>query len=79
MSSSIISVPEISPGIKSGVNCILENFKSNAFANVRMSKVFASPGTPINSTCPRAKRAINNCSIISFCPIITLPISDLTL
>ena len=57
-SSSIISVPVISDGIKSGVNCILLNFKSKTSDKVFINKVFAKPGTPSSNTCPLQSSAI---------------------
>ena len=69
-SSSIISVPMISDGIRSGVNCIRLKGSSSIFANVLMSSVFAKPGTPTRRQCPCEKRAISSWSITSLCPII---------
>ena len=47
--SSITSVPVMSDGMRSGVNWILENSRLSVFARVETSRVFASPGTPINN------------------------------
>ena len=57
-SSSIISVPVISDGIKSGVNCIRLNFKSKTSDKVFINNVFAKPGTPSSNTCPLHNKAI---------------------
>ena len=46
--SSKISLPKISEGIKSGVNCILLKHNPSASETVFTSNVFAKPGTPIN-------------------------------
>ena len=47
-SISISSVPVISLGIKSGVNCILLNERSQISAIDLINNVFAKPGTPTN-------------------------------
>ena len=57
-SSSIISVPVISDGIRSGVNWIRLNLSSSASDNVFIKSVLASPGTPSKRTCPRHKSDI---------------------
>ena len=44
----MISVPVISDGIKSGVNCIRLKFKAKAFATLLIRSVLARPGTPSN-------------------------------
>ena len=49
-SSSINSVPVMSLGIRSGVNCTRENVRSRARETVCTSSVFASPGTPTSTT-----------------------------
>ena len=46
-SSSRTSVPVMSLGIRSGVNCTRVNGRSSAWASVWTSSVFARPGTPI--------------------------------
>jgi len=77
-SSSIISVPVISLGIKSGVNCIRLNFRSITSATVFIRSVFANPGTPTSKQCPLASKEIRSWSTIFSCPTITLAISVLT-
>ncbi len=42
----MMSVPVMSDGIRSGVNCTRLNFRSSTRAIVWISSVFASPGTP---------------------------------
>ena len=68
--SSIISVPIISDGIRSGVNWIRLKGSSRIRANVLMSSVFANPGTPTSKQCPCEKSAIRSCSMTSSCPMI---------
>ena len=46
-SSSRISVPVMSDGIRSGVNWMRLKSRSRMSARVLMSSVFASPGTPV--------------------------------
>ena len=75
LSTSINSVPVISLGIRSGVNCILLNESSKTSDNVLIIKVFASPGTPIKSVCPCVRMDISKCSNISDCPTTFLPTS----
>ena len=72
----IISVPVISEGIKSGVNCILLKSKSKISEIVFIIRVLPNPGTPSNKICPLHNNAIKTCSITSFCPTITLLISE---
>ena len=75
LSTSINSVPVISLGIRSGVNCILLNESSKTSDNVLIIKVFASPGTPIKSVCPCVRMDISRCSNFSVCPTTFLPTS----
>ncbi len=58
----MISVPVISPGIKSGVNWIRRKVKSIESASVRTINVLANPGTPSSRQWPRDRIAINNWS-----------------
>src|SRR3990167_7386995 len=58
-SCSSISVPVISAGIKSGVNCMRLNFRFKTSARVLTSNVFARPGTPTKRQWPLQKRAIS--------------------
>ena len=74
-SSSRISVPVMSDGMRSGVNWMREKSSSSASATVDMSRVFASPGTPTSKQCPPANSAVSNSSITLSCPTITLAIS----
>src|SRR5881398_1581073 len=54
-SSSMISVPVMSDGIRSGVNWMRENLSSSAWATVDTISVLASPGTPSSSAWPPEK------------------------
>ena len=45
-SSSMMSVPVMSDGIRSGVNWMRLNSRPSAWASVRTSSVFAVPGKP---------------------------------
>ncbi len=73
-SSSSSSVPVMSLGIRSGVNCTREKLRSSACATVCTSSVFASPGTPTSSTCPPARSAATRSSTILCWPMIRRPI-----
>src|SRR5690349_1329365 len=73
-SSSSSSVPVMSLGIKSGVNCTREKLRSSACATVCTSSVFARPGTPTSSTCPPASSAATRSSTILCCPTMRRPI-----
>jgi len=70
-----VSEPNMSDGIRSGVNCIRLKVKSRAEAIVWINKVLARPGTPISSACPWQKIVINTCLTTSSCPMMTLEIS----
>ena len=65
VSWSMISVPVMSLGIRSGVNWIRLNRIARAWAIVEMVSVLARPGTPIVRQLPRANMQISICSIIS--------------
>ena len=71
-SSSMISVPVMSLGIRSGVNWMRLNFRCRARARVDTVSVLASPGTPIVRQWPRANRQISISSIICSWPMMTL-------
>jgi hypothetical protein len=75
-SMSINSVPVISIGIRSGVNWILLKLRSQISAIDLIKSVFASPGTPTSSVCPRVNKAISIWSNITFWPITIFPISE---
>ena len=75
-SLTIILVPVTSLGIRSGVNWIRLKDNWNTSPIVRTSMVFPSPGIPSNNTFPPASNASITCRIISFCPIMPLPISS---
>src|SRR3989449_7139932 len=71
-SSSRISVPVMSDGIRSGVNWIRLKSRSRMSASVLMRSVFARPGTPVMRTWPPVKSAMSTCSTTSSCPTMTL-------
>ncbi len=58
-SSSRISVPVISEGMRSGVNCTRLKLRSNASPRLRTINVLANPGTPNSRQCPRESNAVN--------------------
>ncbi len=76
-SSSKISVPVMSEGIRSGVNWTRLNSSSMIPARVEMSRVLASPGTPTRRQWPLQKRAIRISSITLSWPTITFLISEM--
>ena len=63
-------VPRTSLGMRSGVNCMRENRASMSRDTSRASKVFATPGTPSNSTCPSAMIDVRTMSTALVCPTI---------
>src|SRR5215218_1930582 len=75
-SSSRISVPVMSAGMRSGVNWIRLKLRSRISASVFTSSVFASPGTPVIRQWPPVKSAIRIWSTTASCPTITLRSSD---
>ena len=72
------SVPVMSDGIRSGVNCTRRNSRSSVRASVRAMRVLPSPGTPSRSTWPRHRSPMSKCSMISCWPITTFAISFCT-
>ncbi len=58
VSSSMISVPVMSLGMRSGVNWMRENARSSASAIVETMSVLPSPGTPIRSAWPPETMAV---------------------
>ena len=62
----MISVPVMSAGIKSGVNCMRLNERLKLRASVLTINVLAKPGTPSSRQCPRLKNEINSSSITWF-------------
>src|SRR5262249_56143235 len=48
------------------------NFNERAAANVRASKVLATPGTPSSRTWPSDRRLTSNSSMAASCPTTTL-------
>ena len=71
-SSSMMSVPVMSDGIRSGVNWMRLNSRPSACASVRTSSVLAVPGKPVIRQWPPTNSATITCSITSSCPTITL-------
>jgi len=61
----------MSDGIRSGVNWIRLNERSNTLASVLTSSVLARPGAPVIRQCPPESRAISICSTTSSCPMMT--------
>jgi len=68
-------VPTMSLGIRSGVNWMRLKVPPTSRAIVRASSVFAVPGTPSISRCPRRTRAMNERWTASSWPITTRWIS----
>ncbi len=69
--SSRTSVPVMSDGIRSGVNCTRLNPRSRTCESVEMRSVLARPGTPISSAWPFAKTAISTSVTMSAWPMTT--------
>src|SRR5215207_3375541 len=78
-SSSMISVPVMSAGIRSGVNWMRLKERSSTEAMVRTSSVFARPGTPVMMECPPTKSESSTSSTTSSCPLMALRISPIKL
>ena len=74
-SSSMISVPVISAGIKSGVNWIRLKSRCRTCATVEISSVFARPGTPVMMEWPPVSIEIITWSTTSFWPTMIFRIS----
>ncbi len=75
LSSSRISLPVMSLGIRSGVNWMRLKLRSMTRARLLISSVLARPGTPSSSTWPPANRAIIISSTTWSWPTMTLAIS----
>ena len=71
LDSSRISVPVMSAGMRSGVNWMRLNGRSRMSARALMSRVLASPGTPVIRQCPPVNRAVRTRSMASSWPTIT--------
>ena len=65
------AMPVTSPGSRSGVNWMRENFASSERASARVSSVLPVPGTSSSSTCPPASSAASTLSTTSSLPTIT--------
>ena len=74
-SSTMMFVPMMSAGIRSGVNWMREKPRSSASAMVRTSIVLPSPGTPSSSACEPAIRLISVCRTSWCCPTMYAPTS----
>lgn len=72
-----ISFPVRSEGRRSGVKDTRPVSSPRTRANVRIVRVFPSPGTHSRSACPQAKKVIISRSINASCPIISSLISFL--
>ena len=70
-SSSMMSVPVMSLGIRSGVNWMRLNTRPRVCAMVRTSSVLAVPGRPVIRQWPPTNRPIMTCSSTSSWPTIT--------
>ena len=70
-SSSIMSVPVMSDGIRSGVNWMRRKARPIASAMVRTIRVLAVPGMPVKRQWPPTKRAIRIWSSTSSWPTMT--------
>src|SRR5262245_19407976 len=62
--------------MRSGVNCTRLNSTASAADNALTSRVFAVPGTPSSSTCPRTRSAETRPESVPSCPTTTLPTSS---
>jgi hypothetical protein len=67
-SSCRMSVPVMSAGSRSGVNCTRPNERSRACASDETSSVLARPGTPTSSAWPRATSVTSIASTTASCP-----------
>src|SRR5437016_5146723 len=72
-SSSMISVPVISEGMRSGVNWMRENFRSSVCATVCTIRVLARPGTPNSRAWPPENTAVRMPSSTSRWPTMRRP------
>ena len=70
---SSTSLPRMSEGSRSIVNCTRAKPKSIDFESVETSSVLARPGTPCKSRWPPEKRAISRRSTTTSCPTTTVP------
>jgi len=74
--STIICVPTMSAGMRSGVNCILLNSNPRALLKDLTSSVLPSPGRPSIRTCPPQKKAISISFMSCVLPTTTRLISS---
>src|SRR2546428_438249 len=72
-SSSMISVPVMSEGMRSGVNWMRENFRSSVCATVCTIRVLARPGTPNSRAWPPENTAVRMPSSTSRWPTMRRP------
>src|SRR5690554_2849367 len=75
-SSSSSSVPRMSLGIRSGVNCTRRKSSARAWPRVRTSRVLPSPGTPSSMQWPPASSAARSCSTTSAWPTTARPMAS---
>ena len=71
--SSSTSEPRMSAGMRSGVHWMRFSSRPSTVPRVSVSRVLASPGTPINSACPPARSVIRVSSTTSCWPKMTRP------
>ena len=71
----IALTPVSSAGVVSGVNWMRLKVAPSMCAVARASSVFALPGGPSSSTCPRASAATSSSSTARSCPMTTFAIS----
>src|SRR3954452_12809331 len=64
--------------MRSGVNCTRLKSRSSDAARALTNKVFATPGTPSSSTCPRTSRATTNAVTTRSWPTTALATSSRT-
>ena len=72
-SSSMMSVPVMSAGIRSGVNWMRLKTSPSVWAMVRTISVLAVPGRPVIRQCPPTSSAVRTWSSTSSWPTITWP------
>ena len=71
--SRCMETPVTSDGMRSGVNWMRVKRRPSALASVRTSSVFAVPGTPSISRCPRARNATSASSMAASWPTMRVP------
>ena len=72
-SSSRMSVPVTSAGMRSGVNWMRLKSRPRAWASARTIRVLAVPGNPVIRQCPPTRTVIRSCSMTASWPTMTRP------